>query len=160
VRPGDTIESLSHKYGVPVAAIKRANGFTYGSVIHPGQHVVIPRYSYGSVVASGPAYGPTTRPPPHSVAGGAPAVLRGPRGASASSVHIVQPHETLISIARRHGKTVAEIASANHIAPYTMVKVGERIIIPGSSMASSVKPTAPSILPPASQKFADNEHQH
>jgi murein DD-endopeptidase MepM/ murein hydrolase activator NlpD len=153
VRPGETIESLSRKYGVPVAAIKKANGFTYSSTLHPGQQVVIPRYSYGSLVAAGPA----SRPAPHSVAGGAPAVLRGPRVAQSGTVHIVQAHETLSSIARHHGKTVTEIAAANHIPPYAMVKMGERLIIPGT-VVSSVKPASPPILQPSSQRTASNEH--
>jgi murein DD-endopeptidase MepM/ murein hydrolase activator NlpD len=154
VRPGETIESLSRKYGVPVAAIKKANGFTPGSTLHPGQQVVIPRYSYGSVVAASP----TGRLTPHSVAGGAPPVLHGPRVAQASTVHIVQAHETLTSIARHHGKTVAEIAAANHIPPYAGVRMGERLIIPGTAV-TSVKPSSPPILAAPQPRTASNE-QH
>ena len=47
------------------------------------------------------------------------------------------PGETLHSIARLYGKSVMVLATANNIRPDTMVKVGERIIIPG------VQPGAP-----------------
>ena len=51
--------------------------------------------------------------------------------AAGSGIHVVAPGETLHSIARHYGKPVMMLAKANNIAPNTMVKVGERIIIPG-----------------------------
>jgi murein DD-endopeptidase MepM/ murein hydrolase activator NlpD len=52
-----------------------------------------------------------------------------------SSVHVVAPGETLVRIARRYGRPVAEIASANKIAPHAMVKLGDRLVIPGKTAA-------------------------
>jgi murein DD-endopeptidase MepM/ murein hydrolase activator NlpD len=45
-------------------------------------------------------------------------------------VHVVAPGETLNSIARLYRKPVMVIARANNIAPDTMVRVGEHIVIP------------------------------
>jgi murein DD-endopeptidase MepM/ murein hydrolase activator NlpD len=50
--------------------------------------------------------------------------------ASTSGVHIVAPGETLHSIARLYGKPVMVLAKANNIPPDTMVRVGERIVVP------------------------------
>ena len=44
VGPGETAESLARKYGVPASAILQANNLSSPSGIHPGQHLVIPRY--------------------------------------------------------------------------------------------------------------------
>ena len=43
VAPGENLETLSRRYGVPVAAIMEANSITAPAVVHPGQHLVIPR---------------------------------------------------------------------------------------------------------------------
>jgi murein DD-endopeptidase MepM/ murein hydrolase activator NlpD len=144
VAPGETLDSLSRRYGVPAAAIMRANGLTSASPVQSGQRLVIPRYNAASVAAS-PAS--ANRIASHIIAGGAPSRLRsGPRVSASGGTHVVQPHETLTSIARRYGKTVTEIAAANHIPPYTRVRMGDRIVIPGTAIAAAPKqqPLAPS----------------
>ncbi len=73
------------------------------------------------------------------------------RSPAASGYVIVQPGQTLFSIARANGKTVRELAAANGLSyPYT-VKVGQRIRIPG--VARPVSP-APSFTPHATQVAA------
>ncbi|WP_168201705.1 LysM peptidoglycan-binding domain-containing M23 family metallopeptidase [Phreatobacter aquaticus] len=57
---GDTVDSLSRRYGVPAPAIAQANGLSAGQGLSPGQSVVIPTYSIGSTqqrapVAAAPA---------------------------------------------------------------------------------------------------------
>lgn len=42
---GDTVESLSRRFGVPASAIGQANGFSPGQSLSTGQAVVIPTYS-------------------------------------------------------------------------------------------------------------------
>jgi murein DD-endopeptidase MepM/ murein hydrolase activator NlpD len=72
------------------------------------------------------------------------ASVRARTPAATSGYVIVKPGQTLYSIARANGKTVAELAAANGIAyPYN-VKVGQRIRIPG--VASPVSP-APTFTP-------------
>lgn len=44
---GDTVETLSRRYGVPGSAIAQANNLTPGQALSPGQTVVIPTYSMG-----------------------------------------------------------------------------------------------------------------
>jgi murein DD-endopeptidase MepM/ murein hydrolase activator NlpD len=58
----------------------------------------------------------------------------------------VAPGETLHSIARHYGKPVLVLAKANNIAPDSMVRVGERITIPGgasTAVAAAAAPAAP-----------------
>jgi len=51
--------------------------------------------------------------------------------------HVVQPGETLFSIARRYGKTVEEIAFANGITNPALIYVGQVLVIPGTGGTGS-----------------------
>jgi murein DD-endopeptidase MepM/ murein hydrolase activator NlpD len=137
VRPGQTVESIAHEHGVPVATLREANHIAVGASVYPGQHLVIPRYR------PAPA---AEMPPPARVASSPPAVTAPyvpPRGGlvAPSGSHVVAPGETLNSIARLYGKPVMVIARANNIPPDTMVRVGERIVIP--EMGGRPAPVAP-----------------
>jgi LysM repeat protein len=81
VKAGDTLYSLSKRYGVTVQAIMQANGLM-SSVIRAGQVIWIPNKAI-------PAVGPI--------------------------VHVVQPGETLYSIAELYNTTVWAIMAANHL---------------------------------------------
>ncbi len=64
------------------------------------------------------------------------------RTASVTSGYVtVRPGQTLYSIARANGKSVAEVAAANNLsAPYS-VRVGQRLRIPGVASPASPAPT-------------------
>ena len=144
VAPGETLETIARRYDVPVAALMEANNITRPGGVHPGQHLVIPR-------RRGPATAlaaPPTRVASSAAAMPSPAPVGPPRNALAAgaSVHVVAPGETLHSIARHYGKPVLVLAKANNIAPDTMVRVGERITIPGGAstpVAAASAPAAP-----------------
>jgi LysM repeat protein len=51
LQPGETISSLSRRYGVPASEIMRANGITDATRVTPGQQLVIPGYSRGGAPA-------------------------------------------------------------------------------------------------------------
>ncbi len=128
VLPGETLDMIARRHNVPVAAIMQANNITSPAMVRPGQHLVIPRYR-SSVAAIAP---PATRIASNTPAMVMPAPVGAPKTALAptSGVHVVAPGETLHSISRLYGKPVLVLAKANNIAPDTMVRVGERIIIP------------------------------
>ncbi len=141
VAPGENLETLSRRYGVPVAAIMEANSITAPAVVRPGQHLVIPRRRG---LAAAPA-APQTRLATTAATVPSTAPVGPPRTALAptTSVHVVAPGETLHSIARLYGKPVLALAKANNIPPDTMVKIGERIVIPDVRAASAPTPPAP-----------------
>ncbi len=152
VASGETLEIISRKHGVPVSAIMSANNLT-SPTLHPGQHLVIPRRAVG--------YAP---PASHLANTGAPipGEARTTMPASAG-VHVVAPGETLNSIARLYGKPVMEIARANHLPADTMVRVGERIIIPDvrSTQRAEAKPAAPAPAPQRTPRdIANAESPH
>jgi len=125
VQKGDTIDGLVKRYGVPASAIAEANNIPNGTALRPGQKLVIPKYE---------ATGSTT---PRTGAIAAPAT------STSQHVHIVAPGETLMALSRKYQKPLAELAKANKIEPHTMVKVGDRIVIPGvRATPAAVKPAA------------------
>jgi murein DD-endopeptidase MepM/ murein hydrolase activator NlpD len=143
VAQGETVETIGRRYGVPASAIMQANNITAPGVIHPGQQLVIPRYSQSSAAAAPPAaVAPVTRlvvaaPKPASTP-----VPAGPKLASVPSnpgVHVVAPGDTLTKIARLYRKPVHEIAKANNIIAGARLNVGDRLVIPGVH-TSAVKP--------------------
>ena len=152
VGPGETVQTLSNKYGVPISAIMEANKLS-GLSLKAGQRVVIPRLNAaGAAPASRPA-----RPAPAIVSGGAPASVPPAAAPKGAHVHVVAAGETLMSLSRRYHKPVGSIAAANRIQPYAMVKIGDRIVIPGVT-AQSARMLPPAAAPSAPQpKLASAE---
>jgi murein DD-endopeptidase MepM/ murein hydrolase activator NlpD len=131
---GETIETIAHKYGVPASAIRQTNGISNTGSVKPGQRVVIPRY-----VSASAAHAPARVSPP-------------PR--TAASVHIVEPGESLIGIARRHGVTLTALARANNIQPYAKIGIGDRLTIPGGRQLAARPTAAPQPRAVAADKVA------
>ena len=140
---GETLESLSRRYDVPVGAIMEANNITSAAMVHPGQHLVIPRRRGPMTAAPAPA--PQSRAAANTPVVPSAAPAPPPRTALApgSDVHIVATGETLNSIARHYHKSVLALAKANNLSAGAMLKVGERIVIPATSASAPPPPAAP-----------------
>jgi murein DD-endopeptidase MepM/ murein hydrolase activator NlpD len=152
VAPGETIETIARRHNVPVAVILQANRIASPSAVRPGQRLVIPRYAAGAAL-----------PPPTRVAANTPLVPGGAPHTAKGGVHIVAPGETLHSISRLYGKPVTVLAKANNMPPTALLKVGERLVIPGVQVAAA--PSAPPAAhaappPPAAPKLATVESPH
>ena len=151
VKPGQTLEAIAREHGVPVAALMEANHIASPGAVYPGEHLVIPRYR-----SPGAALPPQTR-----IATTAPAVPP-PRGrlVAPSGTHVVAAGETLNSIARLYGKPVGVIARANNISPDTMVRVGQRIVIPEMGEHPAPVPQRAEAPAPAPTTVATVESPH
>jgi murein DD-endopeptidase MepM/ murein hydrolase activator NlpD len=126
VGSGETADSLARKHRVPVGAILQANNLSSPAAVRPGQRIIIPR---NASLAGAPASGSQT------------AAVKPSAPATGANVHIVAPGQTLMSISRRYHKPLTEIAAANKIPPHTLVKIGDRIVIPGKLVAAKPVPT-------------------
>jgi murein DD-endopeptidase MepM/ murein hydrolase activator NlpD len=152
VGQGDTIQTLSNRYGVPALAIAEANGMSTGTPIYPGQRLVIPKYSYGQQAAAlpppPPAQPPVIRQPQLA---SAPIVTGSVRNGSQGGVHTVSPGETLFSVARRYQISPVALAQANNLPPHHQLRMGERLTIPGAAGSRFAQPAprpAPVIAAP------------
>jgi murein DD-endopeptidase MepM/ murein hydrolase activator NlpD len=127
VAPGETIDSISRRYGVPGSVIMQANNIVPPGTLHPGQQLVIPRYGHANA--------------PRSAAPAAKPVASAATPIGNPGVHVVASGETLSRISRLYGKPVGEIAKANNIQPTARLNVGDRLVIPGVRV-SAAKPKA------------------
>src|SRR5664280_1398904 len=126
---GETVESIARKYGVPASAISETNGFRDGAVLRPGQRVVIPRYVTASETHAS-----------------APQSSAAPR--ATENVHIVEPGESMLGIARKHGVTITALARANNIQSYAKISIGDRLTIPGGRHVAERQASAPQVAQP------------
>ncbi|HYC18710.1 MAG TPA: peptidoglycan DD-metalloendopeptidase family protein [Pseudolabrys sp.] len=117
---GETIDTIARRHNVPAAALMQTNGIRDASQIRPGQRLVIPRY--GSTSTQTAAKRGSTNTP------------------AIGSIHIVKSGDTLMSISRHSGVTVAELARANHLQSSAKLSVGDRLTIPASSHAVAAAP--------------------
>jgi len=67
--------------------------------------------------------------------------------APVTQVYIVQAGDTLYSLARRYGVTVADLVAANHIANPDLIYVGQRLTIPGGSVLPTPTPRTHIVQP-------------
>ena len=121
VRRGDTLSSIARRYGTSVAAVQGWNGLR-GTVIRVGARLRI----FG---AGGLAAPPT--PTPTATSSGE------------QLTHVVRRGDTLSSIARRYGTSVAAVQGWNGLRG-TVIQVGARLRIFGAGgLAAPPTATAP-----------------
>ena len=148
VAPGETIDIIAQRHGVPATALIEANSLPPGAAVRPGQRLVIPRF-VGGAPPTGPSAAASrpTPAPPAALSPAQPATVTGTAG-----LHVVAAGDTLYKISRTYGRSVADLAKANNIEPTATLKIGERIVIPGGS-ATAAKST-PKATPKAAQPLA------
>ena len=131
VQQGETVDIIARRFGVPAAAVLRANNIADGNRIQPGQRLVIPSYQAGQTNAASTQA--NTSQPPRPVPATAPAQRT-------HSVHVVNTGETLSSIAKRYNVKSIDVARANKIDAKGRLRVGQRLtianaIVPKQSIA-------------------------
>ncbi|OJU24164.1 MAG: peptidoglycan-binding LysM [Nitrobacter sp. 62-13] len=131
VGTSDTLEGLSHRYGVSTAEILKANGYRGPRRLQPGQQLIIPKRAAAAETHAAPAAKPV-------------AVAE-----AASAVHYVNRGDTLMSIARHNHIAVGELARANGLRPGATLKVGMKITVPTKVAAVAAQPVAAAAAPPA-----------
>jgi LysM repeat protein len=136
VQRGETLYAIARRYSTTVAAIMEANGLSDPDFIWVGQRLTIPVCSTSTPTASptptGPVptasptpTGPTSTPSPSAT----PTATPSPTSVC-EVIYTVQWGDTLSSIARRFGTTVAAIVAANDLPSPDFIWVGQRLTIP------------------------------
>jgi membrane-bound lytic murein transglycosylase D len=136
VRRGETLSAISRHYGVAMQEVMAANGLR-GSVIQPGQSLVIPSAAPTNatlVAMAAPREDILNQLPERQKAAATPRPAK-PR------VYVVKSGDTLWAVARKHGVTVPQLASANGLSTQAGLVAGARLEIPGGTSASSAKGT-------------------
>ncbi|HMM39630.1 MAG TPA: LysM peptidoglycan-binding domain-containing protein [Desulfovibrio sp.] len=113
VRGSDSLWKISRRYGVPVAVIKRMNNLSSGKLVK-GQQLLVPGGGSARELADEDrASSRKTR-----------------KLAQARSNYIVQKDDTLWSISRQYGLSVATLQQANGLSASSKLSVGQRLFIP------------------------------
>ena len=139
VRKGETISSISRKYGVSVGQIRSLNRL-HSNSLRVGQKLLIEK---GSTVVVKAAPVPTDSTAMVTSTDslntnneiGEPIVVnkdttRVTPAAPVIRTHIVKKGDTLSSIARQYGTTAAALASYNHLSNINAIQIGQKIKIP------------------------------
>ncbi|HET7716341.1 MAG TPA: peptidoglycan DD-metalloendopeptidase family protein [Bauldia sp.] len=137
VGPGESLETLAIKYGVPIQELAKANGISSPSQVTPGRAIVIPRQQPAAYAAAEPVAATAPADPAAVVKGG-------------EVIHVVEPGQTLYGIARAQGVNPGDIMALNGMSS-EMVRVGQRLKIPGGGTAPAPQTAALSTGDPGSQ---------
>jgi LysM repeat protein len=107
VEAGDTLSAIAARYGVSVDEIVALNGIADPSYLYVGQQL---KLSGGGEAA--------------------PVAIHAAAVTAATRSHVVEPGETLSTIASRYSTTVDAIARANGIANVNYLYIGQELAIP------------------------------
>lgn len=126
VQTGDTLYSISKKYGVSVNDIQDANGFSDNG-IKVGQKIKIPvkGADSSSVAAKAPTANSTVPAASSKTA------------AASDGTYVVQKGETWFGISKKYGISVADLQKLNGVGNESSLKVGQKIKVPGGSNSVS-----------------------
>jgi membrane-bound lytic murein transglycosylase D len=120
VRPGDNLTRLAREQGVPLEQLKAWNKIT-GETVLVGQQLRLTAPADATAVPVAATAATSRRPKAE-----AKTLADSPK----LSTHIVQPGDTLFSIARRFGLSLAELKRLNHLAS-DQVKLGQKLVVGG-----------------------------
>ena len=161
VRPGDTLSRIAVIYASTPTAIAARNQLVNPDLIRVGQILVIPRAVTPTASAAPPVAAPVAAPvviapvvsgsppapsaavlptttatpdrsPPPTAPPPTVAQLTVPSGGLVSTMWVVQPGDTIASIAARFGLGARRLASANALAETDPLLLGQRIYVPQS----------------------------
>jgi membrane-bound lytic murein transglycosylase D len=117
VRRGDTLSGIAARHGTTAYRVARANRMSVRSTIHPGQRLAIPGRGRRTAATTGP---------------------RAERRSDGTLVYRVRRGDTLSVIASRHGTSASALARANGLSLRSVIRPGDRLVIPGSGGSAAV----------------------
>ncbi|MGA2551681.1 MAG: LysM peptidoglycan-binding domain-containing protein [Burkholderiaceae bacterium] len=134
VKRGERLDRVAEKFGMSLASLCEANGITSRTRVRPGQELLVQHHVALAVPRRLPeaqpfepaenrilkvSYTPQAETPRH-----------------ASTVYVVRSGDTLYSIAKHFGLTVAAIEAQNELKASALAK-GQKLVLPSSLLASS-----------------------
>lgn len=122
VERGDSLWTIARKNGLSSGELAAANNISTNATLQIGQKLLVPSKGIASTAGSS-----------SGAAGG-------------TAAYIVKSGDTLSSIAKRHGTTIAAIRSANNLRS-DIVRVGQELRIPDGSTAPAPAASTASFSP-------------
>jgi membrane-bound lytic murein transglycosylase D len=131
VPPATDLRRLAPKTGLTLDTLRRLNPVLVRAITPPGTawKLAVPAGTGGDVLA---ALTPPVKRPAVSPGRG-----RGRSIASGEDVHVVRPRETVSSIARQYGVSIADVRRWNRLEAQSRIRPGDRLRIADSRTALS-----------------------
>lgn len=147
VANGESLDTISQRYGVPASALLKVNGFTSASQVHGGVRLIVPVYDAAGKSASAeapesPALKPAAKKPPHGKAEEAKADKPDPKA-----------KDKLAHKKPKPGEVVKPVAEAKPAVPAKATKpadVAKADIAPPSAAPAKKKPVVADPAPTGS----------
>lgn len=127
VEKGDTLYSISRKYQITVAELRAANNLSENDVIKAGQKLKIPSADISSAAALATDNKATTSSSGATLSAATP-----------TKNYTVVKGDTLYSIAKKNGMTLAELMALNNLDNSSVIKVGQKLKIAAASSTPAV----------------------
>ena len=134
VEKGDTLYSISRKYQITVAELRAANNLSENDVIKVGQKLKIPSADISNAAALATDNKATTS---------GSATLSSTR---ATKEYTVVKGDTMYSISKKNGMTLAEFMALNGLDSNSVIKVGQKLKIYTSTSIASTGTTSKSTV--------------
>jgi LysM repeat protein len=136
VKSGDSLTRIAQAHGVSLESLIQANGLSKGSIIRPGQNLIIPEGGSSPAAPSAPS-------------------LVVPPGAS---THTVKKGDNLGRISAIYGTTVAQIMEWNGLSDPGKIQIGQSLIVSeAGSGATAPPPSQPEGAVPGDQDSSVQE---
>lgn len=165
LRPGESITTLSSRFGVPEKEILRVNNLKTASAAKPGQAVLIPTFNGGNAAKAASQTADLSKPGKMPEPTKAPeqnlAVLPGANSArdktlasadatgkipagtgkdpkAPAGTYVVKQGDSLAKIARATGTDIDDLKAANNISANS-IRIGQALKIPNGAPADTIK---------------------
>lgn len=138
VAPGESLSSIAAIDGLSTEQLAGANGLPASAELIAGTQLVIPAQGGAQQGAGEGEYDGN---------GESAASTSAPE----SERYVVQPGDTLTSIAARDGATVEALAAANGLDPGGLLLAGSTLTLPGAGQATTVSGSSPATSQPVGE---------
>lgn len=149
VNKGDTLTSIAAQYGLTVNELANANNLLWNDWVYIGQTLILPETAQRIYTPATTSEASSTEEASSIKEVSSDEEIQG------SGDYTVKPSDTLSSIARNFGTSLAAIQLANDISNPNLIYPGQKLIIPsGSGAMTAVSPASPALAIPASSQAA------
>ena len=131
VEKGDTLYSISRKYQITVAELRAANNLSENDVIKVGQKLKIPTADISNAAALATDNKATTS--------GSATIS----STKATKEYTVAKGDTMYSISKKNGMTLAEFMALNGLDSNSVIKVGQKLKIYAATATTAANTTVP-----------------
>ena len=122
VQKGDTLYSISRKYQITVAELRAANNLSENDVLKAGQKLIIPEADISTAVA---------------LSGNNNNKSDSPVNTSNTTEIEVKKGDTLYSLSKKYGLTVADLLAINNLDSSSVIKVGQKLKVRTTSLSNA-----------------------